>query len=737
MTNAQVATTADQQGHTLAGDDAVITREANIIPGSFNEAANTVDVVFSTGARGLRYDWRTDTVYEEELDITPEAVDMARIDAGVCQVLNSHQSYDLADVMGNTVRGWVQNGQAMATLALSVREQMAGYVADIKAGIIRAISVGYRVQTWQRIMPEERTDGGKRILMRALRWAPQEISFVPVPFDMGSASRSATTTQAADLPILDATTAAHLAGVQVAPAARAAQPQQARAHINQGSQAISDAILAAAAQRSAPAAQVSPAPAAAAAPTQEQTTMTDPVRNEGGAPATPDTTAAANAAAAEAAKRSADIVELCTRHALPHLAAEFIRTGKTVGEASQAILDELARKDAATGANNTTVRTHTVRDEVETRMQGMQEALHSRVDSSVKLSDNGRRFRGFSLLELGREMLEADGQNTRGMDKLAIAGLMLRHQSTAGQAFIRSSSGMHTTSDFGFLLANVAQKRLRNQYEENAGTYAMWARRAPNAPDFKAMSVVQLSGMPDLLKTNEAGEFTYGTLSDAGETYGLATYGRIVSLSRQAIVNDDLRSFDRIITGFGASAARLENRLVYAQLTANAAMGDGVALFDAAHGNLGTGGGSALSLDAMKAGRAAMRKQKGLQSEELNLSPAYLIVPSDLEQSAYQFTSSNYVPATASAVNEFRAGGRTAVEAIVEPILDSNSTTRWYFAARNSQVDTVEYCWLDGAEGPVIETEMGFEQDGISIKCREDFAAKVVDHRGLYRGNGA
>jgi len=283
----------------------------------------------------------------------------------------------------------------------------------------------------------------------------------------------------------------------------------------------------------------------------------------------------------------------------------------------------------------------------------------------------------------------------------------------------------------------VANKRLRMGYEENPGTYTRWARRAPNAPDFKSISVVQMSAMPDLLQTNEHGEFKYGTLKDGAETYQLLTYGRIVSLSRQAVINDDLRAFDRMVTGFGGASARLENRMAYAQLTANAAMADAVALFHATHANLGSGAGSVLQFSALSDGRKAMRKQKGLQSEELNLAPAYLIVPTDLEQTAYQLTSSQYTPATKTEVNEFRTGGRTALEPIVEPVLDNNSATAWYLAANSSQVDTVEYCYLDGAEGPVIESEVGFEVDGLSFKCREDFATKVIDYRGLYKSNGA
>jgi hypothetical protein len=324
-------------------------------------------------------------------------------------------------------------------------------------------------------------------------------------------------------------------------------------------------------------------------------------------------------------------------------------------------------------------------------------------------------------MEMGRDFLEAHSQTTRGLDRMTLASRMLNFR----------AAGPMGTSDFSTLFANVANKRLRSAYDENAGTYALWARRAPNAPDFKNMSVVQLAGAPDLLQTNEAGEFKYGAMTDGGETYAMLTYGRIVSLTRQAIINDDLRAFERMVSAFGFAARRLENRTVYAQLTANANLADGVALFAAGHSNLITT--SALAIGTLGAGRTAMRLQKGLQQEELNLAPSYLIVPAALEQTAYQLTSSNYVPSTQANVNEFRVGGRTAVTPVVEPVLDANSATAWYLAAANSQVDTVEYCYLDGAEGPVIESEIGFEQDGVSYKCRLDFAAKAVDYRGLLK----
>lgn len=463
---------------------------------------------------------------------------------------------------------------------------------------------------------------------------------------------------------------------------------------------------------------------------------------QGGAPATPDTQdqqqradgatppATAAAPAPDLVKRHSEIIALCVREKVADKAADFIARGLTPEQVGLAILNERASSDEASGGHMNARSVQTVRDEFKTRMEGITEALMQRLDVRAKLTDNGRQYRGMTLQEIGRDMLERGGVSTRGMTRMELAGAMLQHRSGAYMG----------TSDFGFITANIANKRLSQAYEEHAGTYAMWARRAPNAPDFKQITVGKRSGMPSLVKVNEHGEFKTGSISDGAETYAAATYGIVVPLTRQAIVNDDLRVFDDMLTGFGDASARLENELVYAQLLGNPAMADGTTVFHASRNNLATGGGSALSQAALGSGRSAMRLQKGLGGERLNLSPAVLLVPTALEQTAYSLTSANYVPAKQSDINEFRAGGRTALEPIVDPLLDDaafgGSATAWYLLA-NRGVGTVEYCWVDGAEGPVIDTEVGFDVDGIRVRCREDFAAKVTDFRGLYKAAGA
>lgn len=684
------------------------SRAAVVRPATYREADNSLEVVWTTGSRRRMFDWSTGRVVEEELVVTPDAVDMSRFEAGTVQVIDGHDTYSgVSAILGIALDGRIEAGQGISRIALSTDPNKAGPVGDIRAGIIRAMSFGYSVQRYERTLAEARTDGGNCDLLRATRWTPHELTFCAVGADPNAAPRSA----------------------DEAALQRRSQPAQALLPC----------------EFVAPPSDFAPAAGTRAATTTQEFAMphpTDSVNDtaQGGATASPDTAERSSVPAAVSGQahaveqarqaelqRSADITDLCQRHAVPHLAAGLIRSAVSLDAARSSVLEELARRDAA-GGGHRNARIETVRDEGETRLRGMEEAIMSRVDGRAQLTDNGRQFRGMSLLELGREMLESAGVNTRGMDRMTLATRMLT---------VRSAPGMHTTSDFSALMANVANRRLRAGYDESAGTYTRWARRAPNAPDFKSMSVVQVSAIPDLMKVNEAGEFKYGAISDGAESYALVTYGRIVSLSRQAIVNDDLRAFDRLVAGFGAASARLENRTVYAQLTANAALSDGVALFHANHANLGTGGSSALSYDSLSAGRKAMRLQKGLQGEELNIAPSYLIVPQALEQTAWQLTSPNYTPTAQSGISEFRAGGRAALEPIAEAVLDAASSTAWYLAASNGQVDTVEYCYLDGAEGPVIESEMGFEVDGVSFRARLDFAAKAIDHRGLYKAAGA
>ena len=677
-------------------------RAASFVPSTFNAEKRTVEVVFSTGSRVRRFDWWTGKRYEEELEISSDAVDLSRLNGGA-SVLNTHSDYTLEDVIGVVERAWVDGAEARAVLRLSDRESIAEIVQDIQSGILRNISVGYTTERMQITPAESRTDGGTVELRTATRWTPHEVSFVPVPADADAGVRS------------------------LSPDFNPNDPEAQRRARMAPCEVVTRVL----------------APAASAVSQPMESSMTNPTAAAAAPlPAAPavDDSAVRAAVAAEVTQRNLEIVTLCQRHAVPAEQMQaFIKEAKTVDQVRAAILDAQVEAPANKGGQiNINPSIRTLNDEGDTIRRGLENALANRVDGTVKLDENGRRFRGLGLIEMGRSYLAKVGVNTEGLAASQVADLMTTHRSAA--------PGFHTSSDFGGILANVMGKRLRSAYEEASTTYQMWARRAENLRDFKPVSVLAMSGAPNLLPLNEAGEIRYGTMGEGSESYGAAEYARIVALSRRMIINDDLSALSRAIALFGASARRLENGIVTGILTTNANMADGTALFAAGgtRNNLFTGGGTVLAESQLGVGRAAMRRQRGLSTGDatetaplLNLTPRYLLVPSALEQTAYKFTSSQYVPATQAATNEFREGGKTAVMPIIEPLLDDASTTAWYLLADSSQIDTVEYAYLDGEEGPQIFTKDGWEVEGIEIKCRHTFAAKAIDPRGMQRHVGA
>lgn len=168
-------------------------RAATFAPSSFNRETRTVDVVWTTGAQVRRYSWARDEEFDEELVVEPSALRLGRLNSGA-PFLNSHRSYGLESILGVVVEGSVRvnGGRGYATIRFSERPQVEGIIRDIEGGIIRNVSVGYRVHRFERVAAADRKDGGARALMRAVDWEPLEISAVAVGADAAAQVRGDT-----------------------------------------------------------------------------------------------------------------------------------------------------------------------------------------------------------------------------------------------------------------------------------------------------------------------------------------------------------------------------------------------------------------------------------------------------------------------------------------------------------------------------------------------------------------
>jgi ATP-dependent protease ClpP protease subunit len=388
----------------------------------------------------------------------------------------------------------------------------------------------------------------------------------------------------------------------------------------------------------------------------------------------------------------------------------------SVSDAQAKLLDHLGK--GAEPLAGQAVRIETGETEREKFAKGAQAALAARAGQAR--DDGANEMRGYSLIEMARRSLVVAGVRTEHLDKMGLV----------------AAAFTHSTSDFTNVLVNLANKSMLKGWEEAEETFQLWTNKG-TLPDFKQAKRVDLNAFPSLAQVRDGAEYTYATVGDRGETIQLATYGKLFSLTRQTIINDDLDAFTRIPMKMGRAAIRTVGDLVYAVLTSNPTMSDSVALFHASHSNLPTG--AAISTTSVDAMRAAMAKQTdgGSNASALNIRLANLIVPVALEGTAKVVRDSEFEVGASTKNNTTPNTVRGTFEVISDARLDASSASVWYGAANPGMHDTVEVAYLDGNEAPVLEQQAGWSVDGTEFKVRMDAGVSPLDFRTLSKNAGA
>jgi hypothetical protein len=616
-----------------------LTLRADVRAESVDREARTVEVIFSTGAPVDRYDWMTGARYVETLSLEKKAIRWDRLNSGA-PFLNAHSAWAMGDVLGVVVAGTarIEGGVGRATVRFSKRSDVEPIWQDVQDGIIRNVSVGYRVHKYEKTEEE-----GKPTRRHAVDWEPFEISAVPMGADPGAQVRAPeTVTYPCEL-------------VRTSMGGRTMEPTAAETVLTARAEAV-------------------------VAPTEVP--GTEPTERDRGA--------------VVERERIAGILKAAKSLRLPvdgELVSGLIRDGVDLSEARGKMIDTVDRVVGGDKGPQPGGRAVITSDPLENVWRGITGALLHRVAPQYfPLDDNARQYRTHSVLRAAEECLAQRGVRSNGMSKMEIASLALG---------LHHRAGLLGTSDFPNILADVANKTLRAAYDEAPQTFSAITRRTP-VPDFKLVKRNQIGEAPQLQKVLENGEFTRGSVPEAKEQYAITTWGRIIGISRQALVNDDLTAFSRFAVEFGRQARSTESDLVWYQILKNANMGDGVALFDASTHKNYTSSGTAIDVTSLGVGLALMLKQVGLDARSnLNLMGRYLIVPPSKQTLALQYTTV-ITPALGSSVNPW--AGRLQV--ITEPRLESGvtvdgdtasgSAVSWYLAADLAQTEMLELGYLDG-----------------------------------------
>lgn len=326
-----------------------------------------------------------------------------------------------------------------------------------------------------------------------------------------------------------------------------------------------------------------------------------------------------------------------------------------------------------------------------------------------KANAKDNAYNAMTLRELARASLVDRGVSVSGQNAMSMVGLAFTHSS----------------SDFGQILIDVAHKSLLKGWETAAENFDQFTSRG-TLTDFRAAKRVGLGDFGHLPQVGEGEEYTYGTIGDEGASVALATYGQLFTITRQAILNDDMHLLTKIPEKMGQAARATIAKLVFALLTGNAIAQDGKKLFDASHKN--SFDNAALDVTNIDKAIQMMNGFVNARGEPLAIEPEFMLLPTSLYTRAKQVLGSasvEGVDANSGIINPIR----DVVPALKSARLQVADPKSWYLINK----EAIEVSYLDGIDTPYIEQQNGFTVDGVSTKVRIDAGVNVIDYRGIVK----
>lgn len=661
-----------------------MSRTVEIVPGSINEEAGTVDVIASTGSTVRRYGWFDE--FDERLVITEETVDLRRLNSGA-PVLDTHSWYGGTNaIRGITVPGSarVVAGQVIETLKVDRDLVLDGAAVGaelwrkITSGFVRFLSIGYDAR-YKRTRAKDRTDGVNDVdLLESEHLDIYETSFVPAGADPGAAIRSA--------------------------------PQGATRRY--------------------------------AVRSREENAMTAPTQ-----PATPtdkpDEAAIraavelANTQAIErmkVARAAAKVAGVTDDEVIEKVATECRSKDHAADlNAIKARFLDLAEREQQ-GRGPTAPQVTMGRDAKDKRGDAISLVFEHRmiVASGAKRSlpilgdEITQSYRRKRLVDICEELLVARGIATKHLSDVEIAELSLRDLST---------------SNFALLLADSGNKILLTPWETRKSPWLNFAKRR-DLNDFKPTKLVRRSAAPKMERIKENGEIEFGSFGEKQESIQLDEYGIGVALGRKLIINDDLGAFGTGVLGLGDSVVDNRDDLMVGiivgvdPITGEAlVMEDGLPLFHANHNNIvgTTGAPSETLVELVAEGLGAQvatlpsTAKRTTNTRQMNMQLSGWFAAQKEGVALSKLMNPRFLPATAATSLSQEQSGL--------PVWWDNRlrTTPRYYYGMDVERSGLVYSGLQGQLNPRFSQAIRFTNNGIMLKVEDDFAGGLESYEWIQR----
>jgi len=462
---------------------------------------------------------------------------------------------------------------------------------------------------------------------------------------------------------------------------------------------------------------------------------------------------AAQAAIATERARASSIRALGDKHKLDATAINaMIDSGISIEAAREQVLDQLAARSENHSAGSPGGAITITVDERDKWMQGTANWLivRSGMASTVKkaAAKKGQKidldpgeFTGISMVDLARESLQRSGARNISRDP----------QMIIGSAFTARNDITQGAGDFPVLLENVMHKVLQAAYQVTPDTWSRFCGKS-TVTDFRASNRYLRGTFGALDSLGDLGEFKSKSIPDGEkQTISAGTKGNIITLSRQALMNDDMGAFITLASDLGRAAALSIEKDVYTLLGANPMMSDGYALFSNAHRNIAGGAwalpdgtsanvppAAALGVYAFDAARVTMASQLDPSGNEiLDIRPEALVVPLSDEGLARIIIGSPYDPDASSKLQRPNMVQGLVGDIVGSARLKTGATGHgWYFFGDKELAPAIDVAFLNGVEEPFLDNSLGWRVDGTEFKVRIDYGVAATNWRSAYFNPG-
>ncbi len=299
-----------------------------------------------------------------------------------------------------------------------------------------------------------------------------------------------------------------------------------------------------------------------------------------------------------------------------------------------------------------------------------------------------------------------------------------------------------TTTTMAELVRNVMNKALMREWTLLGQAGYTWWQRIVHEEDFTSLqqvSWIMVGGFGDLPTVAEGASYTELVWDDKRETADWTKKGGYIGLTLEMIDRDDTARVRAIPRLLATAAIRTLSATIAGLFTQNGGVGptlsDGLALFHASHGNLRTAALSAAEWDNVI---QTMFKQTELNSgKRLGVRPRFLLVPIELEKTAWQILGASQDPSLTTAELDNVRRQSTSDVIVVPEWTDAND---WAAVADPAVAPGIGVGYRYGRTPEVFVAQdevVGsmFTNDELRVKVRFLYAAGVMDYRPLHKNN--